>query len=167
MEIGKRSLGNEIRVLSSSTNLPRGRGQVIDHLWVSVSHGQREQVPSAPGILILNSIPFCSQARKKSGVHKLSTKLIDSKVWKIYQPIIILPVSSNLFISVLFLTQLLHSSLLWKAALVKLLERFLLAQFLVQIEFRILILLFICLQIIGEPEHYILWEASFSHLIFL
>lgn len=22
-------------------------------------------------------------------------------------------------------------------------------------------------QIIGEPEHYILWEASFSHLIFL
>lgn len=104
---------------------------------------------------------------KKPSISSYPQSWLIAKYEKTYQTIIILLASSNLFISALFLIQLLHSSPLWKAAFVKLLQRFLLAQFLVQIEFRILILLFISLQIIGELGHYILWEASFSHLVFL
>lgn len=42
------------------------------------SEGLKSHISPAPDILIQNSTLFCSQAR--SGVHKLSTKLIDSKV---------------------------------------------------------------------------------------
>lgn len=48
----------------------------------------------------------------------------------------------------------------WTGRAVKLLGRLLLALCLVQTKFRILILLFISPQIIGEQEHYILREAS-------
>ena len=133
---------------SSATNLPSGCGQVIHRLWASVSPCWTEwlnsKAPSISDTLFL-SITQYYQATENLGAHKLFTVLINGKVWKIYQPVIILPASSNLFILCYFWpTSSIHlyleglPSLNW-------LERFLLALFLVQAEFRILILLFISL----------------------
>lgn len=111
---------------------------------------------------------FYYQAAENLGAHKLFTVLINGKVWKIYQPVITLPASSNLSLHpALFLTHLLHSSLLGRVAFVKLAGKVSFGSafgsgWVQDINFAVYFP-----QIIGEPEHYILGEAPFSHLIFL
>lgn len=98
----KKPSDNESRDLSSPPQVLCGQGQVIRYYWDPVSHQHREQlnskVPSGSDILFPNITLFHSQATKNLGAHKWSTKLISSKVWKIYQPIILWPASFNLFI---------------------------------------------------------------------
>lgn len=98
----KSPLAKKSRDLSSPENVIAWPSVGHHRFWASVSPWWSEwlnsQVPSASDIWFLNITRSYPQAMGNFGTHKLSTMLIKSKVWTIYQPIIILPASSNLSI---------------------------------------------------------------------
>lgn len=126
--------------------------QINFYFWASVSHWQGEQLNSQ----VSSTLDILIQTRQGC--------VLGQEAWCTYTTWE--PLAGGWVADWLAMPAgLLRRPLLWKAALVTLLQRFLLALFLVQTEFKILILMFISPEQAGEREHCILWETSLSHLI--